>query len=182
MIISIIILAGGVDIPSSMSTGDRLEHNGIFGLEKTMLALVKNPLSILNVSKRCCPPCENMVKLMIKKGLFEPGKQVNVAYPGHHTKWSATALPPFLPKEYVDQCIKYARNEALKKLLELQKRIDEDKASSNDLILLAPTPIPRIRVPKAGGQLIRTATLFLPETVRRERRVLQSRDQNRRQR
>lgn len=67
-----------------------------------------------------------------RKGAFVSDNKVVVAYPGYHTKWTATSLPPFLLKEYVDECLGFAKREVLNKLQELQRMIDADRESSAD--------------------------------------------------
>ena len=73
-----------------------------------------------DVSKRLCPVCLLVFQLLIKK--FWP--EVEVPYPGHHTKWSEVALPAFLPVEVVQSVFESIREVACENLLKIQKDIE----------------------------------------------------------
>jgi hypothetical protein len=52
--------------------------------------------SVVAVSKRCCPVCKELFRVMYD--VFK--KQCSIM--GSHTAYSPCALPPFLPKKYAD--------------------------------------------------------------------------------
>lgn len=106
-----------------------LERNGIFGIDISLLRLLRYPLEILIVSKRCCPPCWKVFEMMNEKDLFVP-KPNKVAMPGYHTRWAVTVLPPYMLKEHVEEMLRWAKEEALKRLRKLEQAEKEKTSSS----------------------------------------------------
>jgi hypothetical protein len=52
---------------------------------------------VVGVSKRCCPVCNELFRVMY----YEFNKEYSIM--GSHTAYSPCALPPFLPKKYADR-------------------------------------------------------------------------------
>jgi hypothetical protein len=49
-------------------------------------------LKVLPVSTRCCPACHEVVQYLIER------QNKGIVYPGSYSKWSAAALPPWVPR------------------------------------------------------------------------------------
>ncbi|KJX95583.1 hypothetical protein TI39_contig4102g00004 [Zymoseptoria brevis] len=95
IILSMMLLAKSSSKPPTMTTNDWLKSHGIFGLTPTILRLTDKPDT--------------------------SSTKLNAAAHRVPTSWKATALPPFMPKEYVDLCIDAATEQALEKLREVQQ-------------------------------------------------------------
>ncbi|SMR57309.1 unnamed protein product [Zymoseptoria tritici ST99CH_1E4] len=120
LILSMMLLAKSPQKLTATTTNDWLKSHGIFGLTPTILRLTDKPRHIIDEAQRCCPSCANLVRCMFRKGFFTCKIRTKVLYHDYQHRWKATALPPFIPKEYVNLCIEAATEQALGKLRGVQ--------------------------------------------------------------
>lgn len=112
---------------SSLITDGELRQNGLLAVKEDLLAMFKDPIPLVHVSKRCCPACQLVRKLMSDLRLIPQ----QIVAPGYHTRWSTVSLPMFMPKALAEKCLDHVRQEAVEKLQKLQKKLDlEEKEAS----------------------------------------------------
>lgn len=113
---------------SSLITDGELRQNGLFAVKDDLLAMFKDPIPLVHVSKRCCPACQLVRKLMSDLRLIPQ----QIVAPGYHTKWSMVSLPMFMPKTLAEKCLDHVREEAVDKLQKLQKKLDREKKEGSE--------------------------------------------------
>ncbi|KAL5439968.1 hypothetical protein PMIN05_005089 [Paraphaeosphaeria minitans] len=80
-------------------------------------------MTVLPVSKRCCPACNALFTFCIK------GMGKDVSYPGSHATWSAVALPPWIPRKAGLAVLEAVKSEVLLRTTRICERM-EAKISS----------------------------------------------------
>lgn len=97
-----------------------LEDSQNWAVHKNLLDLSGTPFPLLTVSRRTCLACRILIRQIMNAEKIDSKEQM-LLMPDHGSYWCATALPPFLPKNIGNACLKEVENELIAKLRELQE-------------------------------------------------------------
>ena len=94
----------------------------------TNIAKTQDRGEILTVSKRCCPACNKLAKLMLKEGRSGPtSRRPGLDYPDYHVTWSAVTLPPWLPRRFALKLLIHAETILFQRFNRIINLIDEQR-------------------------------------------------------
>ncbi|PPJ53268.1 hypothetical protein CBER1_11957 [Cercospora berteroae] len=112
-----LLMLGKTDGIEDKLTEEWLNRNGIFAAKSDVLRLFEKMAPFVGISKRNCPVCFAVCKAAASMNILQASHELII--PGHHTTYSAVALPPFIPREVAGTVLvnlKMAANDYLTRL------------------------------------------------------------------
>ncbi|GIZ45536.1 hypothetical protein CKM354_000869800 [Cercospora kikuchii] len=124
-----LLMLGKTDAIKKELTQEWLTRNGIFATKSNVLHLFEKMAPFIGISKRNCPVCFVVCKAAASMNILQASHELII--PGHHTTYSAVALPPFTPREVAETVLvslKMAANDHLTRLQKNEKAEDSGES------------------------------------------------------